>query len=319
MKLVQSFFKLIRWPNLVFIALTQVLFYYCVFTPLLSAPTSYSQNIFFLLLVIASVLIAAAGYIINDYFDVQIDAINKPDRMVIGKIIKRRWAIVLHWLFSGIGVGLSFYISYGTKLWPILFINIICVFALWVYSTTFKKKLLIGNLIIAALTAWTILVVYFFVGADFFSFEGFYSPATFGHNTYDERRLFKYTLLYAGFAFIMTLIREVVKDMEDMEGDRKYDCNTMPIAWGVPTTKVFTGVWIVVAATTLVAVQLYAWQLGNWISALYFLLFVIAPLFYLLKKFSAANTTADYAKLSTIIKLIILAGILSMLLLKFVI
>ena len=117
----------------------------------------------------------------------------------------------------------------------------------------------------------------------------------------------------------MTLIREVVKDMEDMEGDRKYECNTMPIAWGVPTTKVFTAVWIVVAAVTLVAVQLYAWQLGNWISALYFLLFVIAPLFYLLKKFRAANTTADYAKLSTIIKLIILAGILSMLLLKFVI
>ena len=262
----------------------------------------------------ASVLIAAAGYIVNDYFDVQIDSVNKPNRIVIGKIIKRRWAIVLHWLLSGIGIILSFYISYKTGLWSISIINIVCVFALWVYSFVFKKKLLIGNIIIAILTAWTILVIYIFVGANLVSLNGWNDQ----QNYFDERRFFEFTLLYAGFAFIMTLIREVVKDLEDMEGDRKYNCNTLPIAWGVPATKVFTGVWIVVAATVLFIVQLYAWQSGKWIAAIYFNGFIILPLFYLLYKFRYANVAADYAKLSTIIKLIILAGILSMMLLLIV-
>jgi 4-hydroxybenzoate polyprenyltransferase len=313
MKIIASFFKLIRWPNLVFIALTQLLFYFCVYIPMLETAENIHQNLLFILLLVASVLIAGAGYIINDYFDIQIDAINKPERMVINKIIKRRWAIVFHWLFSGIGILLSFYVSYKTKVWSIFFINMLCVIALWFYSTTFKKKLLSGNLIIAALTAWTILVVYLFVGAELVSLKGWATES----NGFNTRRLFKFTLLYAGFAFVMTLIREVIKDLEDMEGDRKYDCKTMPIAWGVPASKVFTAVWIIVAATTLVVVQLYAWQSGKWLTAIYFLLLIILPLIYLLKKLSQARVNADYAKLSSIVKLIILAGILSMILLKF--
>ena len=167
------------------------------------------------------------------------------------------------------------------------------------------------------LTAWTILVVYLFVGADLFSFKGFKSPVSFlNPSIFDERRLFKFTLLYAGFAFIMTLIREVVKDLEDMEGDRKYDCKTMPIAWGVPATKVFTAVWIVVAATSLIVIQLYAWQSGKFFTPIYFLVFVVSPLFYLLKKFRHAIHTLDYANLSNVLKFIILAGILSMVILN---
>ncbi len=313
MKSIAAFFKLIRWPNLVFVALTQILFYLFVYTPMLSVEVSNNQNNLFILLVTASVLIAAAGYIINDYFDVQIDAINKPNRIVIGKIIKRRWAIILHWLFSGIGILLSVYISYKTAIWLITIINIISVFALWVYSAIFKKKLLSGNIIIAALTAWTILAVYFFVGAKMVSLNGWNDA----YNVFNERKFFKLALLYAGFAFVMTLIREVIKDLEDMEGDRKYNCKTMPIAWGVPASKVFVAVWIIVAATTLFVIQIYAWQNGKWIAALYFIATIILPLFYLLKKFRYAVTTSDYATLSTIVKIIILAGIISMVFLKF--
>jgi 4-hydroxybenzoate polyprenyltransferase len=123
--------------------------------------------------------------------------------------------------------------------------------------------------------------------------------------------------LYACFAFVTTLIREVVKDLEDIEGDRKYDCNTIPIAWGVPATKVFVGVWIVVTIAALAIVQLYAWQSGWWVAALYILLLVILPSIFLIKKLAKANSSADYHTLSNIIKLIMLFGILSMLLLKF--
>lgn len=311
MKLSAAFLKLIRWPNLVFIIITQLLFYYCIYLPL---PASDPQNTFlFYLLIIASVFIAAAGYIINDYFDVKIDAINKPDKVIIDKFIKRRWAIVWHWLLSGAGVLISIYISWKTNVWIIALANFLCTVLLWVYSTTFKKKLLAGNVIIALLTAWTIMVVYFFAGANVFLL-GSWSAID---GALDVRKLFKLTMLYAGFAFIVSLIREVIKDLEDMEGDRKYGCRTMPIVWGVPASKVFTAVWIIVAMATLFILQLYAWQSGWWMVAVYAVLFTILPFAWLIKKLTDAVTSADYHKLSNLVKAIMLAGILSMLFFKF--
>jgi 4-hydroxybenzoate polyprenyltransferase len=313
MKLIAAFLRLVRWPNLAFIILTQLLFYYCVYVPMLKVQSNNQLNLLFFLLIIASVFIAAAGYIINDYFDVQIDLINKPNRIIIGKFIKRRWAIVWHLVLSGIAILLSLYVSYRTSEWLIVIVNLVCVTALWVYSTTFKRKLLSGNLMIAALTSWVILVVYIFVGANLLSIQGW----VINTHAFNVQRLFKFTFLYAGFAFVTTLIREVVKDLEDMDGDRKYDCNTMPIAWGVPASKVFVGVWLVVATTALAIVVLYAWQSGWWAAALYFLILVIAPLLLMLKKLYSATEPKDYHALSNIIKFAMLAGIISMLFLKF--
>lgn len=307
MKITAAFFKLIRWPNLFFIALTQSLFYYCVFEQLLPNPSLHPQNqVLFYLLVTASVFIAAAGYIINDYFDLQIDIVNKPEKVVVDKIIKRRWTIVWHWLLSGIGLLLSFYISRQIGNWIIGFANVFAVLLLWFYSTTFKKKLLSGNVIIAALTAWVVLVVYFFCGASFNTWSG-------SNNNFNEPKFFKLTILYAGFAFIVSLIREVIKDLEDREGDALYNCKTMPIAWGVPAAKVFTAVWLVVAIAALSIVQLYAWQSGWWWIVLYSIVLTIIPLVIILQKLYKANTAADYHQLSTGIKLVMLTGILSML------
>ena len=307
MKLLAAFLKLIRWPNLVFIVITQLLFYYCVYIPL---PLSHSPGIIlFYLLIAASVLIAAAGYIINDYFDVQIDAINKPDKVIVDKIIKRRWAIVWHWLLSGAGVVISIYISWCTNVWIIALANFLCTVLLWVYSTTFKKKLLTGNVIIALLTAWVIIVVYFFAGT--------YADPGINTISFDYKKLFKLTMLYAGFAFIVSLIREVIKDLEDMEGDRKYHCRTMPIVWGVPVSKVFAGVWIAVAIATLLIVQAYAVISGWWVVAVYGFIFIILPFVFLLQRLSKAATSADYHQLSNLVKAIMLAGILSMLFFKF--
>lgn len=313
MKTVAAFFRLIRWPNLLFILITQLLFFYCVYVPLLKEFPTQNNQLLFYLLVIASVFIAAGGYSINDYFDIQIDIINKPDKIVINKYIKRRWAIIWHLIFSAFGIIISFYVGLKAGNWLIVVINFFCVLLLWFYSTTFKRKLLSGNIIIAALTAWVILAVYLFAGADVFSFKGWSDDA----DDFNVRRLFKFTLLYASFAFIMTLIREVIKDLEDMEGDRKYYCNTMPIRWGVPASKVFTAVWIVVCMAALAIVQLYAWQSGWWFAALYILLLIILPLLYMLCKLYIATTPAHYKSLSTVVKIVMLFGILSMLFLKF--
>ena len=313
MKTVAAFFRLIRWQNLLFIVITQLLFYYCVYVPLLKQFPDTNKQILFFFLTLASVFIAAAGYIINDYFDIQIDIINKPGRIVINKFIKRRWAIVWHFTLSSLGILISFYISIKTGEWLISVINIFCVLFLLFYSTTFKRKLLSGNLIIAALTAWVILVVYLFAGADVFSLSGWANESV----DFNVRKLFKFTLMYASFAFTITLIREVIKDLEDMEGDRKYNCTTMPISWGVPASKVFTAVWIVVCIAALAIVQLYAWQSGWWYVALYTLLLIILPLVYMLRKLYKAATPAHYHALSNIVKMVMLFGILSMLFLKF--
>ncbi len=306
MKVLSAFFKLVRWPNLLFIAFTQWLFRYFVLRfAYVNNPADY-ENLrltlpLFYLLVFASVCIAAAGYIINDYFDVNIDLVNKPAKLVIDRYIKRRWAIVLHIIFSFTGFILSCYVGYKLGNLYIPFFNLLSVIALWFYSTTFKKKLLIGNVLISLLTAWVILIL---TVAE-------YNFTITRHDIYWQR-LVKLSFIYAGFAFIISLIREVIKDMEDMPGDVKYDCKTMPIVWGLQVSKVFVAVWIVVLAISIAAIQVYVIQLGWWLSALYSLVAIILPLLVVLRKLYFAQTQKDFHKLSTVVKLIMFTGILSM-------
>jgi len=306
MKAFSAFFRLIRWPNLFFIVLTQMLFRYFIL------PFVYREShqgyegiklseILFYLLVFASVLIAAAGYIINDYFDENIDQVNKSSKVIIGKFIKRRSAILLHAVFSFVGLLLSIYVGYRLGNVFIPFFNLFAIILLLVYSSTFKKKILIGNIIISLLTAWTILVL------TLAEYRFRISPQDIVW-----QRLLKMSFIYAGFAFIISLIREVVKDMEDIEGDVRYGCKTMPIVWGLPVSKVFTAVWIVVLAGMLAAIQIYVIQLGWWFSALYSFVLIVIPLVWSLKKLYVANTPGDFHQLSSMIKLIMLAGIVSM-------
>ena len=306
MKTLGVFFRLIRWPNLLFIVLTQLLFRYFILPFVyLEAHPGYeaiklSEKLFYLL-VLASVCIAAAGYIINDYFDENIDQVNKLSKVIIGKYIKRRSAILLHAILSLVGLFLSLYIGYKLRNPFIPFFNFLAIVLLLVYSSTFKKKILIGNIIISVLTAWTILVL------TMAEYRFRISP----HDIVWQR-LLKVSFIYAGFAFVISLIREVIKDMEDIEGDIRYGCKTMPIGWGLPVTKVFAAVWIVVLVGMLVAIQIYVIQLGWWLSALYSFVLIIIPLIWVLKKLYVAVSPSDFHRLSSVIKFIMLAGIVSM-------
>lgn len=306
MKEIVAFFRLIRWPNLLFIALTQMLFRYFILPFVYLNPHEGYEGIklsgsLFYLLVIASVCIAAAGYIINDYFDENIDQVNKSSKVIIGKFINRRAAILLHAFLSFIGLVLSAYIGYEIHNILIPVFNFIAINILWFYSSTFKKKILIGNVLISILTAWVIFVLTL-------------SEYRFRISPHDIvwQRLLKFSFIYAGFAFIISLIREVIKDMEDVEGDMKYDCKTMPIVWGMPVAKVFTAVWIVVLIGILAGIQIYVIQFGWWFSALYSLIAIIIPLLWVLKKLYKANSSSDFHQLSSAVKLIMLAGIISM-------
>ena len=306
MNVLSAFFKLVRWPNLLFIALTQVLFRFFILRfVFINSPSGYesirlSLPLFFLL-VFASICIAAAGYIINDYFDVNIDLVNKPSKLVIDRYIKRRWAIVLHIIFSFTGFVISSYIGYKLRNLYIPVFNLLAIVGLWFYSTTFKKKLLIGNVLISLLTSWVILILT----------VSEYKLRIATHDIYWQR-LLKLSFIYAGFAFIISLIREVIKDMEDMRGDVKHGCSTMPIVWGLQVSKVFVAVWIVVITASIAAMQFYVIQLGWWFSALYALLAIIIPLLWVLRKLYTAHSQKDFHDLSTAVKLIMLTGILSM-------
>jgi 4-hydroxybenzoate polyprenyltransferase len=312
MKLITAFFRLIRWPNLFFIVLTQVLFYYSVIEPLAAKGINplFGRR-YLLLIIIASVLIAAAGYIINDYFDLNIDQVNKPAKLVVDKIIKRRWAIIFHIVFSIAGVVIGFYIDYKSNTFWLGFANLLCVFLLFGYSITLKKKLLLGNILISVLTSWVIIVV-------FLSYYYSFYCSGCDRSEFDTllRRFIKISSLYAGFAFVISLIREVVKDMEDMDGDAKYGCRTMPIVWGIPVSKMFVGVWIVVLTGGSCVVQFYVLQFGWWWSAVYCLSLIIIPLAWVLLQLYRAKLATDYHRISTVIKMIMFTGILSMLLLK---
>lgn len=314
MKVLIAFIRLVRWPNLFFIMLTQTLYYFFLFRPLLNddgAVEFYFKGErmgLFGLLMLASVLIAAGGYIINDYFDLKIDRINKPTKVVVDKIIKRRWVILWHGIFSTTGVLLSFYISHRTENYFIGFGNTICVIALWLYSTTFKKKILSGNLLIAALTAWVIFVIYFFVGGNLVSYKGWIS----GLHPFDAPGLYKLTMLYASFAFVLTIVREVIKDLEDILGDAEFGCRTMPIVWGVTASKVFVAVWMVVLMVAAAFSGIYAFQSGWRPGAIYVFVGILFPMLVFMKRLNKARLPADFHKLSSLIKWIMMLGILSM-------
>ncbi|MGB4844076.1 MAG: geranylgeranylglycerol-phosphate geranylgeranyltransferase [Ferruginibacter sp.] len=312
MKLIIAFLRLVRWPNLVIIAVTQVLFYFSLVQPLFKKGIyTRFDNLHFILLIIASVLIAAAGYIINDYFDLNIDQVNKPERTIIDKAIKRRWAIVMHIVLSFTGVIISFYIDFNSPVFWLGTSNFICVFLLFGYSISLKKKLLWGNILISALTAWVVIVSFLCY------FNSFYcSDCDRNFLELYNTRFIRISFLYAAFAFVISLIREVVKDMEDMDGDSRYGGKTMPIAWGIPASKVFVAVWLVVLIGMISVVQVYVLQFG-WIwSTVYCISLIILPLLWLLRKLFLAQSPKDYHQLSTVIKLVMVTGLLSMIFFK---
>lgn len=127
-----------------------------------------------------------------------------------------------------------------------------------------------------------------------------------------QNQIMKLGFLYAGFAFIITLIREAIKDMEDIEGDERYGCRTMPVVWGIPATKVYVAVWLIVLLAVLVAIQVYIVRFQWWLPIIYSVILVIFPLAYLFYKLFKASTRQDFHYLSNIIKGVMLAGILSM-------
>jgi 4-hydroxybenzoate polyprenyltransferase len=310
LKKVAAFFKLIRYKNLFFIVLAQCLLQFCIIQPLYYEVNLVPaiDGLHFVLIVIASICIAAAGNVINDYFDINIDLINKPNKLVVNKIISRRWVIFWHLALNLIGLVCTMYVSLKIGMSSLFIANAVCVLLLFIYSASLKKRLLWGNILVSLLTAW-VLMILIIPEYNFFTKQSIEQSAA-------NEKMLRLGILYAGFSFIISLVREVVKDVEDFEGDVKYGCKTMPIVWGINASKIFAGIFIIILAIILLVIQIYVVRFGWWVSICYCIIFVITPLFIVFKKLLIAQSKDDFGKLSIYIKLVMLTGILSMIFIK---
>lgn len=274
--------QLIRWKNLLIICFTQWVAWRCVIAA--PNPDALTRNNFFFL-TLSTTLIAAAGYIINDYFDRAIDAVNKPGKVIVGRIVSVNVAFSLYVVLNAAAISLAAIVAFKAHHVEWLLLQFACIILLWFYSTHFKRQYMIGNLVVSLLAALTILVLVVYKPAISMP------QANTGHSTVLAG--------FAFFAFMLTWMREIVKDMEDVEGDAQYHCQTMPLKSGMKFSARFTKVLCAVTLVILLAFD-------------YKLLLVAVPLIVWALRFSGNKTRQQYHAASRQLKFIMLLGACSL-------
>lgn len=313
-----KFLQLIRFPNLVIIALTQYAIRFGIILPFLRQAklNFFLSEWLFGILVLATVLIAASGYIINDYFDVKLDLVNKPKQLIIGKYMSRRQAMALHFIIQGIGLLLALGVAIKIGHPMLILFQLVSAALLWFYSVTFKKQMIIGNLIIAALTALVPFTAGYYeiaVMTDSLSASNDSTPfqaENLGALLFSIKYLLSWIIGYSAFAFILTLIREIIKDCEDIKGDQEFGCKTLPIVFGINKAKITAMIISLVLVISLGLLEYVLYISKDWISLAYFLVLLTFPLLWVTYKISKAEKKKHFFVISQSIKVIMLIGIL---------
>jgi len=306
MKEIVAYFKLVRITNLIIIVLTQYFFRHFIILPLykLNNIIPPTGDLYFLFLVLSTVLLAAAGYAINDYFDMRIDHINKPERMLLGRVIPRRMAILIHGVFTGAGILFSFIAAYMIGSLKLGFISVIVAFTLWQYSHKFKASFITGNVVISLSSAFVVFIVWLFE---------FYAQVNTGRAIFNGKDFLNiFTVAYLFFAFITSMIREIIKDVEDIEGDRRVGRQTIPVKLGIYKTKIISSILIMLNILFLGILVFRLFHFPSFNIFNYYLIFLAALFVYLLILVKKAKDKTDYSFASMYIKVIMIAGLLSM-------
>ncbi len=294
------FLRLIRWPNLLMIALTLCSVHYGLFKST-NLPVALN-DVRFGLLVLATLLIAAGGYIINDVFDQSTDAINRPDRVIIGRHISEKTAYNLYGGFTITAAVIGYYLADYVGRTNFVGIFILSAAILYLYASSFKQSLLIGNLLVSLVTGIVVLVPVAFDLVPLIVPETRELLANVAEICVD----------YALFSFVISLAREITKDLEDVEGDAKTGMNTMPIAFGIYTTKIIAfAVTAVACGTLLWYIYAYFVTSGLWFVTVFLLLGAVGPLLFFLLHILRASSAGEFRTLSTALKIVLLAGVLS--------
>lgn len=303
------FLNLIRWKNLLMIALVQILIKYALLLPFYETHgviTTLTPLAFFLL-VFATLCIAAGGYIINDVYDIEADLVNKPGEVIINKHITEKRALTLFIVLNIIGVGIGFYLSNGIGKSGYFVLFFIASALLYIYSSFLKQIPLIGNIVVSLVVALSILLVGIFE----------LLPVVDDNNREIQITFFKIIMDYALFALMINFIRELVKDIEDVDGDHKAGMQTLPIILGRERTgKIvfFLSLFPLLSVIYYITTYMFKQQL----VVGYFLALVIAPLIYISIKLFSAEQKSHYKHISLMLKLVMLTGVLSILLYNFI-
>jgi 4-hydroxybenzoate polyprenyltransferase len=305
-----AFFKLIRIENLLIIAITQICIKYLVFAPL-NEFSKFTPTLF-LISLLSTILIAAAGYIINDYFDVKTDKINRPETVVIDVAIKRRWAMILHIVFNALGLILGLYLALKCHNLKVLTFQIFSILLLWFYSTHFKKQLLVGNIVVSLLSATIPIMPMIY---DYYLIGEISPIISFAIGDFLNTILI-IVLGYSAFAFLTSFAREVIKDMEDYKGDIQTGGKTMPIVWGMITSKVVT-FFLVLITIGLLLLASYKFYIEKQYIGVYYILAVILILIILIIQTIKAKTSKDFKIASLLLKFVMLLGIAFTLIIKY--
>lgn len=301
------YLKIVRIQNLLFIMLIQYVISQFVLNPLLHAHGfTIVPGIFpLILLIIATVLIAAGGYVLNDYFDQKIDVINKPEQVIVGKEISRRKAMLLHQILTVTGVVAGIWLSIIIKSTTMALIMIVVPGLLWFYSASYKRQFIIGNVVVAFVASLSVLLVGY---TEVALLQLHFSDLIYSTSLPQE--IYGWTAGFAIFAFLLTWIREIIKDMQDEPGDRELECRTMPIVWGRTKTVIFLAVLILITAALLLIANHHFIRFESTLSIRYFFSGIFLPLIILLILLVRARKPEDYKAASGLAKFIMLAGVL---------
>lgn len=304
--MIRAISRLIRIPNLAMVFLTMYLMRWSIVRPILELLGFQPQmpEVNFFLLVLSTILITAAANVINDYHDVSIDRVNNPDKVVIDRFISRRSAIILHFVLNSIGILLGIFVSLYHHIYWLIPGFILVPALLWFYSTSFKHKVLLGNLLISLLTGMVPLLVVLFeypltLRANQDVLEQF--PNMF-------RPVLYWIVLFSVFAFLTNFIREIIKDAEGLEGHLEVGSRTIAVVYGRKVSKIIATVISVISLAGLTVVFLVF--LRDWMSLTYFAIFLAIPFLLLLFQIPKAEGANSFNRLSHLVKIIMLAGLL---------
>lgn len=298
-----NYLKLIRYPNLVLIAFMLLTFHYgfLKFQDISLALNDWQFGLF----VLATMLIAAAGYVINDIMDQEVDQENKPEKLIVGKSISESKAYNLYLLLTITGTLIGFYLSYYVINKTSFFgLFVIYSILLYVYATDVKQIPFLKNILVAFILALSVISVGMF---DVI-------PIIIPDNHAKVKLVLSIILDYAIFAFILNLIREIVKDLEDYSGDYNQGIRTIPVLFGIQKTARLVFVLGVIAVVLLLGyINNNLMNFKLYYATIYALSVVVAPLIFFLIKIWNASIKEEYHRLSSILKWIIFFGILSIL------
>ena len=304
----KHFFQLIRYKNLILIAFLQLVMHRIVIIPILQIygfdANSWDDG-FFALLSLATVLIAAGGYVLNDYFDMKIDAVNHPQTQIVGKHIERSRAMLLHQILTAIGTIIGLALALFTKSFTLAFIFIVVPGLLWFYSASYKRQFMIGNITVAFICMVTVLIVGI---AQVKLLEVHYEKLIY--QTPIPGMVYSWIAGFASFAFLITWIREIIKDLEDEMGDREMECRTMPIIWGTTKTKIVIYALIIFTLVALFFIE-ESWIHFEGDMTLQYLLYgILVPFIALTYLIYNSKTSKDYHQAATLCKYIMIIGVM---------